>query len=154
MAHGRPVISRFTLPCLLVAVATLSGCGIQIQTLAQSPVAPAAADTRFAPAESALHIFTPCIAGTAEPLMGAASAISEFLLGKDQFRTECAHNSAVIMGSDKVIDQAPRMTALQPVVAPAPVNPPAPGVLVTDDLVSAVLTGTSEYWYQPVIGPA
>jgi hypothetical protein len=36
----------------------------------------------------------------------------------------------------------------------APVDPATPGVLVTDELVGAVLTGTSEYWYQPVIGPA
>lgn len=154
MAHGWHVIFRFSLPCLLVAVATLSGCGIQIQTLAQSPLAPTAADTRFAPAESALHIFTPCIAGTAEPLAGAASAVTEFLLGKDRFRTECAHNSAVIARSDNVIEQAPRITALQPAAVPAPANPPAPDVLVTDELVGAVLTGTSEYWYQPVIGPA
>ncbi|CAM3465474.1 hypothetical protein MYFR107205_12315 [Mycolicibacterium frederiksbergense] len=41
------------------------------------------------------------------------------------------------------------MLTPQPVVAT-----PTPGVLVTDELVGAVLTGTSEYWYQPVIGPA
>lgn len=152
MAHGRLVTFRSAVPCLLVGVWTLSGCGIQIQTLAQSPLVPATPATAFGPTESALHIFTPCIAGTAE-LAGAASAVSELLLGKDRFRTECAHNPEPIPGFDTVVERDPRALAPQPVVS-APADPPAPGVLVTDELVGAVLTGTSEYWYQPVIGPA
>lgn len=153
MAHGRNVTFRFTLPCLVAAVTTLSGCGIQIQTLAQPPLVPAPPVTSFGAAESASHIFTPCIAGAAEPLMSAASAVSELLLGKDQFRTECAHNPEPILRFDTVIERDPGAPVPQPVVA-APVTAPAPGVLVTDELVGAVLTGTSEYWYQPVIGPA
>jgi hypothetical protein len=153
MAHGRVVRIRFVLPCLLIAVAALSGCGIQIQTLAQSPLVPATPATPFGPAESASHIFSPCIAATAQPLAGAASAISELLLGPDRFRTECAHNPDPKVRFDTVVERDPRALTPQPVVS-APADPPAPGVLVTDELVGAVLTGTSEYWYQPVIGPA
>jgi hypothetical protein len=99
-----------------------------------------------------LHIFTPCLAATAE-IAGAASAVSELLLGTDRFRAECAHRPEPILRFDTVVERDARMLAPQPVVS-VPANPPAPGVLVTDELVGAVLTGTSEYWYQPVIGPA
>lgn len=152
MALGRHVTFRSTLPCLLVAVAALSGCGVQIQTLAQSPLASAPPATPFGTVASTSHIFTPCIAATTEPA-GAASAVSELLLGTDRFRTECAHNPDPVGRLDTVVGREPQAPAPQPVMS-APANATAPDVLVTDELVGAVLTGASEYWYQPVIGPA
>ena len=153
MARCRNGAFRLTLPCLLVAAATLSGCGIEIHHLAQSPALPATPAAPFNSSAPASQIFTPCSAGSAEPFANAGLAVSELLLGKDLFRTECAHNSVIVMRSDRVIARVPRAPEPQPVLS-APADLRAPDVLITDELVGAVLTGTSEYWYQPVIGPA
>lgn len=138
----------FTLLGPLLVVISLSGCGIQIQSLAQSPATPGAPVTSFGSPVSGSQIFLPCVAGNA-PDARAASTISELLLGTDRFQDECAHHHDVTPLFDNV---AGRDAAAPTVSAPAAL--PVPDVLVTDELVGAVLTGTSEYWYQPVIGPA
>jgi hypothetical protein len=126
---------------------------LQFETIAQSAMQPIGDGTSLNSLPSTSYIFTPCIAGSPQPLANAASAISELLVGKDQYRTACAYSPAVNIPLDGVIERAPRTMTPQPVLA-TPADPQAPGLVVTDELVSAVLTGTGEYWYQSIIGPA
>jgi hypothetical protein len=142
---------RSTLPCLLLAATALSGCGVQIESIAQSPLFPVEAATSFGPPPFASQIFTPCVSNDSEPIASAASAISELLIGNDQYRAACIQSPGAEL--DAVVERAPGTPVPQPVVS-TPADPQTPGVLVTDELVSAVLTGTGEYWYQPVIGSA
>ncbi|WNG80412.1 hypothetical protein C6A86_019545 [Mycobacterium sp. ITM-2016-00316] len=131
----------------------LNGCGIHIETIAQPLLYDASPAAAFDPSPAASQIFAPCVSAKSEPLQHTASAIADLLVGKDRYRTDCAPNPDTTIPLDGIIEDAPRALTPQPVVA-TPANPAAPGVLVTDELVGAVLTGTSEYWYQPVIGPA
>ncbi|MCF6389535.1 hypothetical protein L2K20_21390 [Mycobacterium sp. MBM] len=125
-----------------------SGCGIQIETIAQSPIHLVAPPADLGPSPAASQIFAPCVSGKAEPLKNAASAIADLLIGKDQYRTDCAPNPDTSVPLYSKIERAPRT------LNPEPVDPHRSAMLVTDELVGAVLTGTGEYWYQPVIGPA
>lgn len=143
MARYRSLGYRSVLACALLGTTALTGCGVQIESIAQLPMIPATPPAPFGPSPSSSLIFTPCISGAAQPLSSPASKISDLLLGKDQFHSSCAHNP---VRSTNIVDRAP-----QPAV---PAGPDRSGLLVTDELVSAVLTGTGEYWYQPVVGPA
>lgn len=153
MARCRNVGYRWTLPCLLLGATMLSGCGIHIETIAQPLMydAPPAAITD--PSPSASQIFAPCVSVKADPLKNAASAVADLLVGKDQYRTDCAPDPGTGRPLLGVIERAPRVLTRQPAVA-VPPDPQGPAMLVTDELVGAVLTGTGEYWYQPVFGPA
>jgi hypothetical protein len=153
MADCRKVGSRFALPCLLLATTALSGCGLQFESIAQSAMQPADAAISLDALPSTSYIFSPCVSGSPDPPANAASAISDLLLGKDQYRTGCTYSPAVNIPLDGGIERAPRLLTPQPVLA-TPADPPTPGLVVTDELVSAVLTGTGEYWYQPIVGPA
>lgn len=153
MARCRNIGYRSALPCLLLAATVLSGCGVQFESIAQSPMFPAAPATPFGPPPSASQIFAPCVSGSTESIASAASAISDLLLGKDQYRAGCVQNPDAGIPLDRVVQRTPGTPTPQPVLA-TPAIPQTPGLLVTDELVSAVLTGTGEYWYQPIIGPA
>lgn len=133
-AHHTPV-RRIALAAMLIAAAASSACGVRFEAIAAPPPLPAAADIPLIPAHQASLIFTPCISGGAQP--HAFSEISNLLLGKDVFAVDCGHHATVV-------------------VAPAPVADPGVNadLVVTDELINAVLTGTGEYWHQPVIGPA
>lgn len=149
MTRCRTIGYRWTLPCLVLGMTTLSGCGIHVETIAQPLLYETAPAAVRDPSPAASQIFAPCVSANAEPLRHAASAIADLLVGKDRYRTDCAPNPDTNIPLDDIIERAPQVLTPQPVVAT-----PTPGVLVTDELVGAVLTGTSEYWYQPVIGPA
>ncbi len=153
MTRRRNIGHRLTLPCLLLGATALSGCGMHIETIAQPLLYDASPAAVLDPSPAASRIFAPCVSANAEPLRHAASAIADLLVGKDRYRTDCAPNPDTNIPLDDIVERAPQVLTPQPVVA-TPANPAAPGVLVTDELVGAVLTGTSEYWYQPVIGPA
>lgn len=139
---------RRPLACLLLGMTVLSGCGVQIQTIAQSPLYLAAPPTEFGPSPAASQIFAPCVVAKTEPLRNTASAVADLLVGKDPYRTDCAPNPDTGIPLDSRIERAPR------VLSPVPPDPQRSAMLVTDELVGAVLTGTGEYWYQPVTGPA
>lgn len=153
MPRCRRVGYRSALPWLVLTTTALSGCGLQIESIAQSAMQPTEAASPLHSVPSASYIFSPCVSSSPEPLVNAASAISDLLLGKDQYRTGCTYSPAVNVPLDSVIERAPRTLTPPPAPAP-PTEPPAPDLLVTDELVSAVLTGTGEYWYQPIVGPA
>lgn len=154
MARCRRIGYRFALPCALLATTALSGCGIHIETIAQSPVLTNTHAVELGPSPTASRIFAPCAPGAAEPLENVATAITELLVGKDQYRTSCAPNPAANAPLVGVIERAARVMTRQPVVAGGTPSPQGPAMLVTDELVGAVLTGTGEYWYQPFTGPA
>lgn len=153
MTRCRNIGRRLTLPCVLLGMTALSGCGIHVETIAQPLLYETAPTAVHDPSPTASQIFAPCVSANAEPLQHTASAIADLIVGKDRYRTDCAPNPDTNIPLDDIIERAPRVLTPQPVIA-TPANPAAPGVLVTDELVGAVLTGTSEYWYQPVIGPA
>lgn len=153
MTRRRNIGSRSTLLCVLLGMTAVSGCGIHVETIAQPllyDVSPAAV---LDPSPAASQIFAPCVSANDEPLQHTASAIADLLVGKDRYRTDCAPSPDTTIPLDAIIERAPRVLPAQPAIA-TPANPAPPGVLVTDELVGAVLTGTNEYWYQPVIGPA
>jgi hypothetical protein len=136
------------LACALLGTTALSGCGVQIESIAQLPMIPAAPAASSGPPPAQSFIFAPCISGAPAPLSSPASKISDLLMGKDQFRSSCTHNPGTGVQLDNVVDSAQK-----PATA-VPAGPDKSGLVVTDELVSAVLTGTGEYWYQPVVGPA
>lgn len=125
-----------------------TGCGIQIETIAQSPIYLGPPPDEVGPSPAASQIFAPCLTGRAEPLKNAATAIVELLMGKDLYRTDCTPNPATGVPLHHTVERAPR------VHIPEPVDPQRSAMVVTDELARAVLTGTGEYWYQPVTGPA
>ncbi|MGU3501048.1 hypothetical protein [Mycobacterium sp. C31M] len=124
-----------TLPLLMIACATVSACGVRFEAIAAPPPLPAPSAMPFVTAEQASLIFTPCIREGARS--HAVSEISNRLLGKDPFAVDCGHRANVVARPEPVPN--PHINA---------------DMVVTDELVSAVLTGTGEYWHQPVIGPA
>ncbi|MGW0160676.1 hypothetical protein ACWDUN_15330 [Mycobacterium sp. NPDC003323] len=135
MTSRRNRVHPLMLMTLVTIGMTIGGCGIRVETMAQPAPAPRAADMPFISRQSASLIFTPCTPGDDRP--HAVSQVGNLLLGKDRFAVDCGHRASAV----------------------TPAHPaPKPGVsaelVVSDDVISAVLTGTGEYWYQPLIGPA
>lgn len=132
---------RSGIGCAVLAAATLSGCGIQVESIAQTPLFATLPDAPVDTSASELSALAPCVPGVGVP--HAASVVADLLLGTDRYATDCARQA-------------------RPIVKPAPLGVPArtaPSIqpatgIVTDDLIGAVLTGTSEYWHRPVVGPA
>lgn len=153
MARTRRIGYRLTLPCLLLGTTVLSGCGIHIETIAQPLLYDAAPTSTLDASPSASLIFAPCVSVNVDPLGNSASTITDLLVGKDQYRSDCVPDAGANLPLDGVIERAARVLTPQPVVG-VPPDPQDPAMLVTDELVGAVLTGTGEYWYQPVFGPA
>lgn len=126
---------RITLSALVFSCLVSSACGVRFETIAAPPPLPAAPVAAFGPAEAAGLIFTPCIPGAGRP--HAFSGISDRLLGKDPFAVDCEHRTNGPARPAPPVDRAV-----------------SADLVVTDELINAVLTGTGEYWYQPGIGPA
>ena len=151
MTRYRSPRSRSALGCALLSATILSGCGIQVESIAQPPLFSATPDTpttglgselsASAYSASAYSALTPCAPGAGLP--HAASGVGELLLGNDRYATDCTRPARPVV----------RPAPLGVPARPAPSTQPATG-MVTDELVGAVLTGVSEYWYQPVIGSA
>ncbi|WP_395310767.1 hypothetical protein V4U86_08235 [Mycobacterium sp. AMU20-3851] len=140
MTRYRSPRSRPALCCALLAASVLTGCGIHVESIAQTPLFVVAPHTPAASPASESSALTPCVPGAGRP--HAAAVVSDLLLGKDRYATDCTRQAR------PVVQPAP----LGVPARTAPVTPPATG-MVSDELVGAVLTGASEYWYQPVIGP-
>ncbi len=126
--------------CALLAAAALSGCGIQVESIAH-PALFAIPDTPARVPVVEWSALTPCLPGAGRP--HAASAVGDLLLGADRYAIDCARQARPVV----------RPAPLGVPARVAPATQPASG-MVTDELVGAVLTGGNEYWYPPVIGSA
>ncbi len=141
MTRYRSLRPRSALCYALLTATVLTGCGIQVESMAQTPLFAALPDAPVDTPSSELSALAPCVPGVGVP--HAASVVTDLLLGADRYATDCARQA-------------------RPIVKPAPLGVPArtaPSIqpatgIVTDELIGAVLTGTSEYWHRPVIGPA
>ncbi|MGK2867875.1 MAG: hypothetical protein ACSLFA_14760 [Mycobacterium sp.] len=151
MARTRRIGHRLALPCLLLGATALSGCGIHIETIAQPLLYDAAPASILDATPSASLIFAPCVSAKADPLENAASAITDLLVGKDRYRSDCVPDAGASIPLHGIIERAARVLTPQPVMA-IPPDPQSSAMLVTDELVTAVQIG--EYWFMPAFGPA